>query len=71
MAFALPGGQTITNGWNAAYSPTSGQITAANVSYNGTLAPGASTEIGFQAAHTGDAAKPTAFTLNGNACTVS
>ncbi|WP_189248764.1 cellulose binding domain-containing protein, partial [Streptosporangium pseudovulgare] len=33
--------------------------------------PGASTEIGFQATHTGDTAKPTAFTLNGAACTLS
>ncbi|MEU6415464.1 PHB depolymerase family esterase [Microbispora sp. NPDC046933] len=71
LAFTLPGGQTITNGWNATYSPTSGQVTAKNVSYNGSLTPGASTEIGFQATHTGNAAKPTAFTLNGAVCAVS
>ncbi|MBE3016310.1 cellulose binding domain-containing protein, partial [Microbispora sp. NEAU-D428] len=71
LVFTLPGGQTITNGWNATYSPTSGQVTAANVSYNGSLAPGASTEIGFQATHTGNAGKPTAFTLNGVTCSVA
>ncbi|WP_179155601.1 cellulose binding domain-containing protein, partial [Microbispora sp. GKU 823] len=71
LAFTLPGGQTITNGWNATYSPTSGQVTATNVSYNGSLAPGASTEIGFQATHTGNAGKPTAFTLNGVTCSVA
>ncbi|NKZ07431.1 extracellular catalytic domain type 1 short-chain-length polyhydroxyalkanoate depolymerase [Actinomadura latina] len=71
LAFTLPSGQTITSGWNASYSPSSGQVTAASVSYNGSLAPGASTGIGFQATQTGNAAAPTAFTLNGSTCTVS
>ncbi|MEU8179131.1 cellulose binding domain-containing protein, partial [Microbispora hainanensis] len=71
LTFTLPGGQTITNGWNATYSPSSGQVTARNMSYNGTIAPGSTTEIGFQATHTGNNAKPTAFTLNGNPCTVA
>jgi acetylxylan esterase len=68
LQFTLPSGQTITSGWNATYSPTSGSITATNVSYNGTLAPGASVGIGFQATTTGSTAKPSAFTLNGSAC---
>ncbi|MEV4847494.1 PHB depolymerase family esterase [Micromonospora matsumotoense] len=71
LGFALPAGQVITSGWNASYSPSSGQVTATNVSYNGTLAPGASTTIGFQANHTGNAAAPTAFTLNGATCVVA
>ncbi|MEV4349385.1 PHB depolymerase family esterase [Actinoplanes sp. NPDC049596] len=68
LSFALPGGQSITSGWNATYSPASGQVTARNVSYNGNLAPGASTAIGFQATHTGNSAAPSGFTLNGTAC---
>ncbi|MFI7034999.1 PHB depolymerase family esterase [Microbispora rosea] len=71
LTFTLPSGQTITNGWNAAYSPSSGQVTATNVGYNGTMAPGSTTEIGFQATHTGNAAKPTVFTLNGVTCDVA
>ncbi|MFF3857032.1 PHB depolymerase family esterase [Micromonospora sp. NPDC002575] len=71
LAFTLPGGQTITSGWNATYSPTSGAVTARNVSYNGTIAPNTSVSIGFQANHTGDTAKPASFTLNGAACSVS
>ncbi|MEU6721294.1 cellulose binding domain-containing protein [Nonomuraea sp. NPDC046802] len=35
------------------------------------IAPGASIGIGFQAAHTGNAAKPTSFIGNGAACTVA
>lgn len=70
LSFTLPSGQSITSGWNATYSPSSGQVSARNVSYNGTLAPGATIDIGFQATHTGNTAEPTAFTLNGVPCTV-
>ncbi|GGM79812.1 PHB depolymerase family esterase [Dactylosporangium sucinum] len=71
LAFTLPAGQTITSGWNAQFSPTSGAVTARNVSYNATIPPGASTTIGFQATHTGNTGRPATFTLNGAACAVS
>jgi len=71
LAFTLPGGQTITGGWNASYAPTSGAVTATNVSYNAAIAPNASVGIGFQATHTGNTAKPTAFTLNGTTCAIA
>ncbi|KUN88966.1 esterase [Streptomyces bungoensis] len=70
LGFTLPAGQTITGGWNATYSPSSGSVTAADVSYNGSIAPHAGVSIGYQATHTGNAAAPTAYTLNGTACTV-
>jgi poly(hydroxyalkanoate) depolymerase family esterase len=70
LGFTLPAGQTIVSGWNATYSPSSGNVTATNVSYNGTLAPGASTTIGFQANQTGNSAAPASFTLNGTACAI-
>ncbi|RQX15672.1 SGNH hydrolase, partial [Micromonospora ureilytica] len=71
LTFTLPGGQTITSGWNASYSPSSGAVTARNVSYNSTIAPNTSVDIGFQATHTGSAGRPSAFTLNGTACAVA
>jgi cellulase/cellobiase CelA1 len=71
LGFTLASGQAITSGWNATYSPTGGRVTATNLSYNGGIAPGASTNIGFQAAYTATAAAPSAFTLNGSACTLS
>ncbi|MCQ9133704.1 cellulose binding domain-containing protein [Streptomyces hilarionis] len=71
LVFTLPGGQTITSGWNAAYAPASGRVTARNLSHDAVIAPGASVTIGYQATHTGDAAAPTAYTLNGTACTVT
>ncbi|MFC4107578.1 cellulose binding domain-containing protein [Micromonospora zhanjiangensis] len=71
LSFTLPGGQTITSGWNATYSGSAGPVTARNVAYNATLAPGGSTDIGFQATHTGNTAEPTSFTLNNTPCTLT
>lgn len=68
LAFTLPAGQAIVSGWSAGYAPASGAVTATNAGYNGTLAPGGSTTIGYQASHTGNAAAPTGFRLNGTAC---
>jgi mannan endo-1,4-beta-mannosidase len=70
LQFTLPSGQTITNGWGASYSPSSGAVTATNASWNGQLSAGASTTIGFQATHTGNTAEPSSFTLNGASCQV-
>ncbi|SBT42002.1 extracellular catalytic domain type 1 short-chain-length polyhydroxyalkanoate depolymerase [Micromonospora narathiwatensis] len=71
LAFTLPAGQTITSGWNATYSPTSGAVTARNVSYNATIPPNGSVSIGFQANHTGNTGRPASFTLNGATCAVA
>jgi hypothetical protein len=71
LTFTLPSGQTVTSAWNATISPSSGQVTATNVSYNGTIAAGASTNFGFQATHSGNTGKPTSFTLGGTACAVA
>ncbi|MDG4798089.1 PHB depolymerase family esterase [Micromonospora sp. WMMD1082] len=71
LAFTLPGGQNITSGWNATYSPTSGAVTARNVSYNAAIAPNGSVTIGFQANHSGNTAAPASFTLNDTPCAVS
>lgn len=61
----------MTSSWNASLTPATGQISAANLSYNGTLAPGASTSFGFQASHTGNTSLPTLFSLNGAPCTTA
>ncbi|HZP51281.1 cellulose binding domain-containing protein [Actinocrinis sp.] len=68
LGFTLPSGQTVTSSWNATISPSSGAVTATNVSYNAAIPPGGSTSFGFQANHTGNAAPPAGFTLNGAAC---
>jgi hypothetical protein len=52
-------------------SSSSGLIsgTPTNASYNGTIAAGGNTSIGFQGTWTSSDAVPTAFTLNGATCT--
>jgi cellulase/cellobiase CelA1 len=71
LVFTLPSGQAITSGWNATYTPASGQVTAGNAAYNAAIPPGGSVTIGFQATHTGNTSKPSAFALNGNACSTA
>ena len=71
LAFTLASGQVITSTWNATITPTTGAITATNLSYNATIPAGGTTNFGFQATQTGNAAAPPSFTLNGTACTTS
>jgi cellulase/cellobiase CelA1 len=72
LTFTLPGGQRITPpGWSATWAQSGQAVTATPLSWNATLAPGASTSIGFNGAHTGDTAEPAAFSVNGASCTVA
>jgi hypothetical protein len=71
LGFTLPGGETVGQGWSAAFSQSGQNVTATDVSYNGSIGTNASTSIGFNgtfagATYPGD---PAAFTLNGMACT--
>ncbi len=68
LGFAFPAGQTITNGWSAVYTAAGAAQTITNQSWNGTIAAGQTVEIGFNGSHTGTNTRPTAFTLNGAAC---
>jgi endo-1,4-beta-xylanase len=44
----LPSGAAVTSSWSASNSGTTGSVTWSNVSYNGTVAAGQTTEFGFQ-----------------------
>lgn len=59
VSLTLPSGATVTNAWNADRSGNSGTIQFSNVSYNGRLAPGQSTEFGFQGTGTATGLSPT------------
>ncbi|NYH43035.1 cellulose 1,4-beta-cellobiosidase [Micromonospora jinlongensis] len=61
-------GQRVQQGWSAEFTQSGSQVTARSLSYNGTLATGASTSIGFNGAWSGSNPKPTSFTLNGVVC---
>ncbi|MEY9871721.1 hypothetical protein ABH931_001194 [Streptacidiphilus sp. MAP12-33] len=68
LSFGWPGNQQLTNGWNAAWTQSGSTVTATSLSYNGALAPGASTTVGFNASYSGGNQAPGAFTLNGVTC---
>ncbi|MGW0761078.1 glycoside hydrolase family 6 protein [Streptomyces sp. NPDC002814] len=70
VKWSYAGNQKITNGWNAKFSQSGAAVTAANESYNGTLAAGGSISFGFNASYSGSNALPTTFTLDGVTCNV-
>lgn len=59
VTVTLPSGVSVTNAWNANRSGNTGTVQFTNVSYNGSLAPGQSTEFGFQGTGTGTGMTPT------------
>ena len=69
LAWTFPGTQTITNAWNGVATQTA--VSVKDAGYNSTIAAGGSTSIGFQATFSGTNTNPTAFTLNGGACTAA
>ncbi len=68
LSYNLPNGQRVTSAWNATVSQSGSAVTAKNLSYNGTLAPGGTTAFGYQGTLSGSYSAPTSFSLNGTAC---
>jgi hypothetical protein len=69
LRWSYGAGQTVTQAWNATVTQSGTAVTAVNVSYNASLATGGSASFGFNGSWTGGNPAPTAFTLNGVACT--
>ncbi|MET8043716.1 cellulose binding domain-containing protein [Micromonospora sp. NPDC005215] len=69
VTFSFPGDQQITSGWNATVGQTGATVTARNLDWNRVLAPNGSATFGLQGRWSASAARPTAFLLNGAACT--
>ena len=69
LGFTFPGDQKITTAWNGTASQSGETVSIANASYNGALAAGQSTSVGFQGTWASSDAAPAAFTLNGATCT--
>ncbi|GAA3422757.1 hypothetical protein GCM10018952_77050 [Streptosporangium vulgare] len=69
LGFAFPTTtQRISQGWSATWAQSGQNVTAKNLDWNGNLATGASTSIGFNGTWSGSNPKPTAFTVNGTTC---
>ncbi|CCH19305.1 PHB depolymerase family esterase [Micromonospora lupini] len=59
VTIALPSGATVTNAWSATNRGSTGTTTWTNVSYNGQVGAGQSTEFGFQGTGTAGSLSPT------------
>jgi endoglucanase len=71
LAFTFPNSQQkVTQGWNGTFVQSGSQVTVSSLSYNGTLASGASVSPGFNGTWSGSDPVPAAFTLNGVSCSV-
>ncbi|GAA3453856.1 cellulose binding domain-containing protein [Dactylosporangium matsuzakiense] len=70
LTWTFPGDTTVGTAWNATVTQSGKAVTAVNASYNAAIPAGGSTSFGFQGGWTGNDASPTAFALNGSACSV-
>ncbi|MEV4364757.1 cellulase family glycosylhydrolase [Nonomuraea sp. NPDC049625] len=59
VTWAFTNGQTVTNAWNATVSSSGSNVTARNMSYNGSLGAGAGTTFGFLGSWNGSNSVPT------------
>ena len=72
LTWSFTAGQTVTQLWNGTVAQSGTQVTVTNAAWNGSLATGASTDVGFNGSLTSTSNPvPTDFALNGTACTGS
>ncbi|CAM5427198.1 Xyloglucanase OS=Streptomyces tendae OX=1932 GN=GUR47_01550 PE=3 SV=1 [Streptomyces tendae] len=70
LGWPFANGQRVTQMWNADHTRSDTTVTARNVGWNGTVAPGASVTFGFTGSWTGTNAKPSGFRLGEHGCTL-
>jgi hypothetical protein len=68
VKWTFPGDQKVTSAWNATVTQSGSAVTATNMSYNGSIPPGGNQAFGFQGTWSSSNASPTAFSVNGTAC---
>ena len=68
LTYSYAGNQALTQGWSGNWTQSGQNVTVTNASWNGSLATGASTQIGANFSYSGTNTAPTAFSINGTAC---
>ena len=68
LEFNLPTGTTFVNAWNGDATTSGNHVVITNASWNQTLAPAASADVGFQTSYTGTFVAPQNCLLNGQSC---
>jgi hypothetical protein len=69
LVWSYSAGQTVTQAWNTTLTQSGSTVTARNAGYNGSVGTNGTVSFGFNGSWTGSNPVPTAFTLNGTACT--
>lgn len=70
LGWSFANGQRVGQLWNADYTQSGTAVTAKNVTWNANVAAGSSVAFGFTGSWSGTNARPAAFTLGGQSCTV-
>ncbi|WP_174551839.1 cellulose-binding domain-containing protein, partial [Herbidospora mongoliensis] len=68
LTWTFGAGQQISQMWNATPTQSGSSVTAASMSYNGSIPSGGNTNFGFNASWNGSNPVPTSFALNGVTC---
>jgi hypothetical protein len=72
VSYTYAGSQALSGtGWNGTWSQSGRTVTVTNAGWNGSLAVGGSATAGANFSYSGSNAAPTAFTVNGSACTTA
>ncbi|WP_436841891.1 cellulase family glycosylhydrolase [Streptomyces bobili] len=71
LAFAFADGQTVSNMWGGTPTQTGGTVSVAAVSYTSAVPVGGTVTVGFIGTKGTTNTAPTAFTLNGTACSTA
>jgi endoglucanase len=71
LQYTFAGNQQLAQGWSGSWSQQGAGVTVTSESWNGTLATGASAQIGANFSYSGDNPAPGAFRVNGAACTAA
>jgi hypothetical protein len=69
LVWSYAAGQTVTQAWNTTLTQSGSTVTARNAGHNGSVGTNGTVSFGFNGSWTGSNPVPTAFTLNGTACT--
>ncbi|MCC2316039.1 cellulase family glycosylhydrolase [Cellulomonas xiejunii] len=69
LRFSFGAGQTVNQLWNGTVTQSGSAVSVRNASYNGTVPTNGTASFGFNGTFAGSNPVPTAFTLNGVACT--
>ena len=68
LAVELPAGQSLQSGWSAVFGQSGQVLTATNLAWNASIAPGQTVQFGFLGRWVGGYADPLSCTINGSPC---